>query len=639
VSEPAPRTATHRLLAADVPRWVWLGTVLAMTALAYASSLDNGLTNWDDTAYVTGNPLFGLPAGDALQLAFTSHWKGNYHPLTMLSLWLDHAWLGGGAHVHHVVSLALHLANTALVALFVHRLLDRWVLAAVAAALFGLHPMHVESVAWISARKDVLSTFFFLSTLLAYLRFTGTPFSARSRGRWLAYALSLLLFLLALLSKGTAVALAPTLVALDSLLGRRPWSLSSVVEKVPFFALALLFGLLALDAQTGVGQLQGISSWSFHERIALAATAYFRYVWLLALPHQLSAFYPYPDAGSLPTLFYAAWLGLAGVAALWWTSVRRWPVFAFGLAFYTLNIVFVLQLVPVGGAIIADRYSYVPSIGLFLAWAWLALELVARWPRARTGVAVLVLVWLAALGISTAGRTEVWHDSSSLWNDTLARYPDIPEARLNRALARHETGDAVGALDDLSAAVLLAPEYAQAWGHRGVIRHQLGDNDAALQDLDRAVRLRPTAELLTNRAAVRLAVGNAPGAIMDLNGALEQNPGMLIAWSNRGRARTALGQHAAALQDFEIALQLAPDYLPAIYGRALARRGLGQPERALEDLDRLADVAPSDATVRLTRGETLLDLGRRQAGCSELRGAADLGAQEAEPLLEQYCSD
>jgi len=630
-----------------VPRWIWLGGVLALTALAYSSSLGNGLTNWDDDGYVIGNPLLGRPTWDAIQLAFTSYWKGNYHPLTMLSLTLDDAISGGSVRMHHAVSLLLHLANTALVALFVERLLGRSALAAVSAALFGLHPMHVESVAWISARKDLLSTFFLLWTLLAYMRFAraddrragldDSPHASRHFS--LPYVVALLLFLLALFSKGTAVALAPSLVVIDALLGRGAFSLRSLVEKLPFFALALVFGLIALDAQTGVGQLQGVSTWTGSERLLLSASAYLRYLWLLALPHPLSAFYPYPDAGAggLSALYGAAVLGVAGVAGLWWYSLRRWPVLAFGLAFYTVNVFFVLQLVPVGGAIVADRYTYVPSIGLFIAWAWAGGQLVGHWPRTRVPVLIALVAWLTTLGTLSAGRVEIWRDSLSLWNDTLARYPGIPEARLNRALAHHRAGDPQRAIDDLSEAIRLAPDYARAWGHRGVIRYQLGQNQAALEDLDRAIRLRPTPDLLTNRGAVRLAVGNAAGAIVDLSRALQQNPGMFLAWANRGLARSELGQYAQALADFDVALRLSPDYLPARYGRAVALRGLGEHDRALEDLDALAAAAAQDAQIRLTRGETLLELGRRAAGCAELRTAAQLGAHEAIALLSEHC--
>lgn len=654
MSDRAPETTGND--AGLATPWPWLLALAAVTALAYWPSLGNGITNWDDTGYVTQNPIFGSWSAETIGLAFSGYFKGNYHPLTLLSLSLDHNLGGGDVRVHHVVNLLLHVANTCLVALVVLQLVGRRWIAVGVGALFGLHPMHVESVAWISARKDVLSAFFFLLSLLAYLRYlrslphdrgpadgratADAPSSGQDTPRsGLWYAAALTLFLLALLSKGTAVALAPVLVLVDALRGRELLGMRSVLEKAPFFGLALLFGVVALGAQASVGQLEGVSEWTFTERLALGAYGFLRYLWLLAAPVGLSAFYPYPDPvdGGLPAAYYAFLPAAIGLLALFVAALRRWPLLAFGIAFYAVNVAFVLQLIPVGGAVIADRYTYLPSIGVFLAWAWAGQQLAARWPAAVRPALALAVAYLALLAALTWQRCEIWRDSLTLWNDTLARAPGFAQGHLNRALARYEVGDLDGAVADLDESIRLAPGYALAWSHRGVLRHMRGEHEAALHDLDRAIVLSPSADIFANRGAVRLVMGNPEGALTDLDRAIALNPSDLLAWANRGRARVELGQHRAALEDLNAVLSVAPGLVPAHVSRARALLGLGEPGYALADADTVLDLEPDQPEALRLRGEALLDLGRHAEACDALQRAEAVGATEAATLVDRHC--
>ncbi len=641
----APREDCARTPVADAMPWWGLFAILLVTAVAYGPSFSNGLTNWDDDAYVLGNPWFGQYTWAAVVSMFQTPFKANYHPLTMLSLWLDAAIGGGNVAVHHFVNGALHLANTALAAIAALHLTRRRGVALVVALLFGLHPIHVESVAWISERKDVLYGFFYLASLLAYLRYLRClsdvqGADARRGGAAFSYLASLFLFVASLLSKGTAVTLAPTLLLVDGLFDRRILSLRVVIEKLPFLAVAVVSGLVTLVTQSAVGQLVGESEWSLLERLALSSAAYCRYLGLLIAPFGLSAFHPYPDRidGALPLLYWLAPLGFVAVQGFTVAIHRRAPPVAFGLAFFTLNVLLMLQWIPVGGALVAERYAYVPSVGFFLAIAAAGAALLARWPAIRVPLLAALVVYSALLATATWQRSLVWRDSLHLWDDTLARHPDLPVARLNRALAHHEAGDLTAALTDLDVALSLDPDFAKALGHRGVMRFQAGQIEEGLRDLDRALILEPSIDAYLNRGAIRLANHDTSGALADFDRVIEADPYRPLAWSNRGLAQSAAGRYSAALGDFENALALAPDHAPALLGRAEARLGLGPPQRALAEADALLALYPDWIDASWIRGRALLELGKRDEACREFAKAASAGHESAAEKVATDCT-
>jgi tetratricopeptide (TPR) repeat protein len=573
-----------------------LAAVLLLTAAAYAPSFGAGLTNWDDAEY--------LRASDDLGDVFMRFDKGNYHPLTPISLALDSTLPGGSPFIHHLGNLLLHGLVTALVFALACNLLGAVGPAALTALVFGLHPLHVESVAWISARKDLLYAFFYFAGLLTYLRHARAP----AGGSAPALAATAALFVLSLLSKGMAVAFPLSLITVDALIGRAPFSRRSLLEKAPFFALSTVFGLIAIAAQRSAGQLTEAPVWSPLERLSLASAGYVQYWLKLLLPTGLSAFHPYPtpEAGGLPPLWSLWPVAAAGFAGLYALALRRRArVPAFAIAFVTLNLVLVLQLLAVGGALLAERYSYVASFGFCLAVGWGAFQLRERAARAWPAAAVLGLVWLTALGVVCHQRALVWQDSLSLWDDVIAQHPDVAVARLNRGVARVEAGDLPGARADLDAAVQLAPGVARAWAHRGVVRASQGELREGLLDLDRAVALAP------DSAPLR---------------------------SNRGHLRERAGDPVAALADYDRAIALQPDFGLAWYNRARLRLERAGPVHALPDAERAAALLPELAEAQLLLGQTLLDLGRSTEACPRLARAGQLGSQAGRALAAEHCA-
>jgi len=583
-----------------VNRWVllWLLGILGITLIAYLPAFVGEFTNWDDNRYVTENRLLRQISLSNLETVFFRFFDGNYHPLTLLSLMADYHLGGLDARVFHTTNIALHLITTAGVFWLILLLAGDPRLAALATVLFGVHPLHVESVAWISERKDVLYALFFVASLIAYVHHV-------RKGGLRHYLLALLLFLLSLLSKGQAVSLSVALVAVDFLLKRKLLDRRVVLEKVPFFALSLVFGIVAVLAQKASDFIADPATYTALDRAAFASYGYVQYLLKLILPLDLSAYYPYPGktGGAIPWTF---WLYPPAVAALFVGFLfcrKRSRLAAFGILFFTLNIFQVLQLLPVGNAIMADRYSYVPSIGFFLLVGAAYRGAVLRFRPGLWLIRAGVVGYVVFLTVCTYNRCGVWKDSLTLWSDVLSRYPDVPVALNNRGLARYGAGDLHGAMVDFNRSIRLESRDGGAYHSRGLARARLGDLKGAVEDFDQALRLRP---------------------------------GYAIAYSNRGLARSDLKDFVSALSDLNKAIQLAPDLADAYLNRGVVRFNSGDAPGAVADFSRVIRLEPGHARAHFNRGYARVKRGQKEEGYGDLRKAHDLGHTGALEQIRKF---
>jgi protein O-mannosyl-transferase len=649
--------------ARDAP-WA-LAILLALTALVYLPALQNDFVNWDDDHYVYANSRLRQAAESAVTEFFfdrdpSGRWtlpkvQGNYHPLTMLSLGFDLMLSGTDspkrpdretdlrAWVFHATNVALHLANTVLVFLFVAALLaavpERHLgrgprpppvpVAFATALLFGIATLHVESVAWVAERKDVLYTFFFLLSLLLYVRYRQAP------RRW-PYVAALAAFLGALLSKGQAVTLAPTLVAVDLLFGLRPHRRRALAEKAPFFLLALLFGLIAVSAQMEDGNVLARGArYPPYLRPFFASYALVQYALKLAVPFHLLAYYPYSLALRHPGALYAVYFplaaGMLGLAVYW---IRQAPLYAFGLGFFLLNIATVLQLLPVGGAVMADRYSYVPSIGLFLLVALAGNAAIDRWPRHSRLVHSAFVAYVLLIGVATVSRVVVWRNSLTLWTDELTRNPDSALAYNNIATYRFKTGDLGGALPAVERAVVLDPEGYKPYLNRGVMRDVSGQTALARADYDRTLELQPNQPLaLNNRGLIRQEAGDLPGALADFTKAIDLSPGSTKFYANRAKAEAAAGQSAAAMADYTRVLDRESD--PELSSdRAVLRVQAGDLRGAIEDFSEVVRRLPDSPYPLLNRAKARIAVGDCAGAREDGAAAARLGEVPAPARAE-----
>lgn len=498
--------------------------VAALAAVTHLPMLRNGFVNFDDVFTILNNPLVTDLSAANLKAAWTGFAFGNYQPLTVLSLALDHAAAGPDPRRFHAVNLLLHALNSALVFLLVRRVLRDGAAALLAGALFAVHPLHVESVAWASQRKDVLFAAFGLAAALAWLR--------RADGggrRW--YAAAMLLFAAACLAKATAVTLAVVLPLLGWFAGDREARRRLWAESAPLVALALGCGLLAVAAQRSADFVVAAGRHSLVERVQAAGLGFVTYLAKFVAPVRLAAFHPWPEQG-LPA---AAWAAVAAaIAVLVVTAVllRRRNTVGLGLALYAVTVAPMLQLLPIGSFLMADRFTYLPGVGVFLAAGAGFAALRARrpaWGRALASAAACLVLIYAAM---TVPRLGVWRDSVTLWNDVLAKHPDAWLALNNRGIALAEAGEADAAVADFDEALRLNPTYTDALVNRGAAKLQAGRLEAALADLVRAARTQPghpqvgrlLAEARYRQALRSLEAGDREAAVRDLELVLRADP-------------------------------------------------------------------------------------------------------------------
>lgn len=585
----APRPAARR--EADRAWPLWLGAVLFLTFVAYLPSLDNDFTNWDDPLFVLENPLLPDPS---LKAVLTTPVANNYHPLTIYSLVLNYRLSGLDPGSYHWLNLLLHLANTGLVFAFVRMLAPHrpWT-AALTSLLFGIHPMHVESVAWIAERKDVLYVLFYLLGLIAYLRYLDRLHPPWLVATGLAYVLSLA-------SKPSAVVFPLTLLAID-FCRRRPVRWRPALEKAPFLALAIPIGLLTVRAQQATGAIDPQHWGPSFQKVLFAAYGTLMYFVKFLAPINLSAVYPYPAPGeSLGPYYLAFAITAIGLPALLY-SLRGNRAVLFGIAFFFINIALVLQVFSVGHALMADRYTYLPYVGIAFALAWWLDEPAPRAPAGRAGRVLLTgaLALLVPVSVvETWKRCDVWQNSGTLWNDAIDRYPGrIADAYCNRGLYNYQRDRrADAALADFDRAIALNPRMVDAWVSKGTVLAEGGQYDSALVCFERTLQLQPdNARAWNNRGGIKMRKGDLPGAVADLSRAVEINPGYRDGYSNRALAYMQVQDYEKSIPDNRRAIELAPQHpdrfvLHGSVGIALQR--LGRQREAIAEFDTAIRLGP-----------------------------------------------
>jgi protein O-mannosyl-transferase len=596
----------------------------AVTLLTFWSQTGHDFITYDDSLYLTENPHVqqGL-TWEGVGWAFRTGATGNWHPLTWLSHMLDVQLFGLNPGWHHLTSLLLHAVNAVLLFLALRRMTGAVWRSAFVAALFAVHPLHVQSVAWAAERKDALSAFFFMLTLLAYARYARvlslesrvlspeprpgsavcepqtTDHAPRTRQHVsrstfhgaVFYLLSLFCFALGLMSKPMLVTVPFVLLLLDywpmhrlrlrtqdSRLKTLP---AILLDKIPFFALAAASCVVTVWAQSRAGAVAPVAVLTFPERVANAVVAYSEYLEKMAWPAKLALFYPL--AGGVPVgmlIISAALLAIITGWAVW--SWRTRPHLAVGWLWYVGMLVPVIGLVQVGLQRMADRYTYLPLIGVFIMVAWEIPEWLARWPwgrRAFAGAAVLVLAACVAV---TSRELRYWQDSEHVFAHALEVAPAnyIALDNYGRALLKeHKLPEAAQAF---WAAVALRPELDASRCGLGTALQEQGKYDEAAEQFAQVLKLQPDNFIaLVQLGIVRGREGKLDEAAGLLSRALRVRPDDAGAHNNLGSVLLLQGKYAEAAREFEETVRLRPDHIGALNNLALACRKLGRTDEAI----------------------------------------------------------
>ncbi len=532
--------------------------LILVTIAAYLPALRADFVNYDDEQYVTRNPHVqtGLTA-NGFKWAFNVGYECNWHPLTWISHMLDRQAFGPGPVGPHAVNLLLHLANTILLLLVLNSMTKSLWKSAFVAALFAVHPMHVESVAWVAERKDVLSALFWMLTMWAYMRYTEAPGLKR-------YIVVVVLFALGLMSKPTLVTLPLVLLLLDYWpLGR--WSgatLRMIREKLPLFVMSAASCVVTYLAQQRGGAVMSVSALPFSQRAANALTAYVSYVGKMLWPAKLAVQYPHPYLTPVWQAAGAAMI-LVVITVFVIRLARSRPYLVVGWLWYLIVLLPMIGLVQVGDQAIADRYTYISFIGLFVILVWGAFDLFgsrfATSPNSRV-VSILVIITLA---VCTWRQCAYWHDSVSLWKHTLAVTSKNSIAHYSLGVAYGELGRRADAIAEYKRAIRIRPKYSAAYYDLGVAYGELGRYVDAVEAYQQAISAKPEVAEAHNNLAISYG---------------------------------KLGMYAGAIDEYNEAIRINPEYFEAHYGLALILMKEGFADEAEKHLREAIRIKPTYAS-------------------------------------------
>lgn len=675
-AQPAPGRTQATAVIPMISEKTGLLLCLLLTFLVFANTFGAGFVNWDDHGYLWLNPLVQPLSGKAISDMFSSHTCGNYSPLVVLTYCIEHGFdpvVQPGMQVadnfrpflYHFNNVVLHVATTAMAFFLLRALgLRSWGLL-LATALFGIHPMRVESVAWVTERKDVLYGVFYLAALFTYWKYLQQP---EQKTKW--YLITLLLGLLALFSKIQAVSLPLSMLTLDYLAKRDLKKTPVWLEKAPFFALSLVFGLVGLHF---LDVAEGLKDTGYPpvERFFFASWSLFIYLVKFVAPTGLSAYYPYPETGKIPVLYYLAPFALAATA--WWVvrSTRNDRTIAFGFLFFLVNIMFVLQFKGAGKAFMADRFTYIPYFGLFFIVGKYCSDLL-------TNLKGNGILWVAgALVLLFSGLTVLqnrhWQSSVALWENVTAKFPQDALSWTNKGLAYYDAGNNEKAIQSYDQALKIdastydaahnlgvtynklkrypeavqafgkatqiKPASPEAWWGRAQTRVKINDYAAAIADFEKGMELgmkRPRHEM--NAALAGAYAGNKQfdRAISLFDAAIQEQP-LADYFYQKGNALAAMGNMPGAIAQYDLALQKDPKLTEALNNKGNAFAAMGRFPEAIEAFGKALTVKSDASDIYFNRGMARHASGDNPGACADWQKSLGMGYGQAQAVLQMYC--
>lgn len=589
---------------------VTCAAILLITWVCLKPSLECGLTNWDDTAYVIENTLLrGDLSSEHIKAIWNTPISLNYHPITIYSYVLDFQKGELDPEPYHRTNLMFHLFNTLLVFIFVFLLSGKKLeIAIITSLFFGIHPMHVESVTWVSERKDVLYTFFFLLSFIAYFFYVKSTSKLKTG---LFYVLSLGLFVLSIWSKAMAVVLPITMLLADFML-KRKLDVKLILEKLPFLGLSVYYGLMAVQVQSE-GAIAEFELYTFWQRIQFASYGAMMYIVKLFAPLKLSAFYPYPGGdglGELPIIYPLSPFIILALLGLTAWSLKKTRVVFFGVGFYFVTVALVLQFVSVGRAIMADRYTYLPYIGLLYVigyGVWYLREKSNLKTVQYASYGILGVAMVAFFQITNA-RTLVWKDSETLWTDVIEKYPIVDVAYKNRGNYYGQNGKPNEALEDYQKFININPKDATIFVNVGNAYNIIGEQTGKQNEYARK-------------------------SITYYQKAVELDDKNFRAYHNRANAYGALQEFEKAFADYEKAAEIEPNNPKIWFNMAITQLKGGKFEEAIKGYTKVVQYNPGEVLAWIDLGTCKYNLGRFQEAIADFQTASNLEPNNPKPLF------
>jgi tetratricopeptide (TPR) repeat protein len=655
------------------------GAAAIITFAVYLAALRNGfIPEWDDGDYVLNNPYIRSFNLAFLKWAFCNFYASNWHPLTWISHAADYAIWGVNPLGHHLTSVILHTVNTFVVVVLIMRLQqaaigarpngreasvqDRHgmlITAGVTGLLFGLHPLHVESVAWVAERKDLLCALFFLLSIQRYMRYVTSaddrPAGHALLGRFVTkeYLLSLGFFILALMSKPMAVSLPAVLLILDWYPFRRLRSVKTarvlLVEKIPFVACSIVSAVLTILAQRAWGSIVELQTLPLSSRLAVAAQSLLLYLWKMAVPRDLIPYYPYPkDISPFSVGFLFAFAGVIAISIFCVIIAKRHKLGLTLWGYYVVTLLPVIGIVQVGSQAMADRYTYLPSLAPFLL-----LGAVASWSYRKTislngarsvvmklflGAGILMFVGLSFLSLR---QIRIWESGISLWSYVVEKEPEKDSiAYTNLGSAYQKKGELDKAIENYDKAISLNPKDYLAYNNRGAILGKVGQFDEAIESYNKAILSNPgDYKAYFNRGLTYDQMGRIYDSIQDFQRALALNmrDPRAIAWAynNLGILYGKAGMDDESLAAFNNSIAIEPNNLATYYNRGIAYAFMGRYKEAIEDFSKVILLDRNYARAYYSRGDAYVKTGATVYALADFSAGCSLGDSDSCNALQE----
>lgn len=611
------------------PWLIAVGIALA-TFLCFIPSLYNGWTNWDDPTYVLQNQLVTSDAIQWSAIFKQDQVLGIYHPITLISYAIDYQIWELDAWGYHFTNVLIHVLNSLLVFLVFRKLETSLIVATTVALLFGIHPMHIESVTWISERKDVLYVLFILLAWLSYLKFRSTV----KTNRWLWYGLILILFTLSILSKPIAFVF-PVVLVLSDYLQDKKFNWQSISNKIPIGILAIIAVFIA---QWGQSDSDSIGFNADHPVSTFFYGSYnlvFYFVKAL-VPANLSIFHPFPSNDSMNWMLYGSIVPFIGF--IWgfiWSYRNSYRIF-FGVAFFVLTIAPLLQIIPFGKSLSSERYTYLPYLGLFYLIG-IGLEyLHQKKPNAKPAIVGGSLIFISFLVFQSVQQQKKWKDSETLWTSVIDRYPEAYYPYVARGRHYNAQNRPEAAWKDFNKSISLYPNV-EAFYERGLMLEAKGKDKDALSDYLAATNgdLRfPKAHL--NAGIIYGKQGDRNNALIQIKKALKLDPNYSLARFNHAVLLKIEGQANEALTEIEKACKLEPKNMRYLEMRAAIHSDLGNNSDAIQDFKSVVSENPNNAVARFYLGMNYHAIGNKRDAKKHLSRAAELNYPVPENVKALY---
>ncbi|MBK5273631.1 MAG: tetratricopeptide repeat protein [Desulfuromonadales bacterium] len=615
--------------------------LVVITLAVYFQVGDHPFSTFDDPSYVTDNVHISSGiTGKNISWAFSSVEAANWHPITWLSHMTDAQIYGLNPRGHHLTNVLIHSISTVLLIFLLLRLTGSLWQSIFVAALFALHPLHVESVAWVAERKDVLSAFFWFVSLLFYAEYV-------VKHRPASYIFSLISFMLGLMSKPMLVTLPLVMLLIDfwpfdryvheeHKQGQRQHFviISLIKEKIPFFACSLISGIVTIYAQHEGGAVSSFESISLIYRIENAMIAYVKYIGKTVWPHDLAVLYPLPSEFQFWQIICSlSFLLLVSIAVI--ATRLRFPYLLVGWFWFIVTLLPVIGLIQVGSQSMADRYSYIPSIGLFIIAAWGVPDLI-RGMQHRDGILALVgSAVIFASVVLTWQQLRYWRDSISLYQHSLQVAPGSYSVHYNLGLALAEKGNLNAAIHQYHEAIRIRPNHPDSHGSLGLALAEKGDLDAAIRECQVALQLSPNdAKAHYNLGFTLDMNGNLEAAIREYQEAIRISPNNLKAHNNLGVALVRKGDLDSAIREYKVALQINPDDTKTHYnlGRVYAKKGYL--DAAIHEFQVTLRISPNFKDAYINMADALLSKGDLDSAIREYQNALRLSPND----IDAHCN-